>query len=77
QMMGLEERVGSLERGKDADFIILSGDPLSTYTRVEETWVEGRKLFDLAIPADRAYAVGGFNVRGTPFHYHAGMEGHQ
>jgi imidazolonepropionase-like amidohydrolase len=59
RMLGLEGRVGSLESGKDADFIILSGDPLSVYTRVEQTWVEGRKVFDLSNPQDRLYALGG------------------
>ena len=78
RMLDLHERVGSLEVGKDADFIILSGDPLSTYTRVEQTWVEGRKLFDLADPRDRAYAVGGYNVvRGSSHNHHADMEGHR
>ena len=41
------------------------------------TWVKGVRLFDLSNPVDRAYAVGGYNVRGTPAHHHAGMEGHQ
>jgi imidazolonepropionase-like amidohydrolase len=59
QMLGLADRAGSLEAGKDADFIILSGDPLSVYTRVEQTWIEGRKVFDLADPQDRVYALGG------------------
>jgi imidazolonepropionase-like amidohydrolase len=59
KMLGLDHRVGSLEQGKDADFIILSGDPLSVYTRVEQTWVEGRKVFDLSNPQDRLYALGG------------------
>lgn len=63
RMMGLEERIGSLEVGKDADFIVLSGDPLSVYTRVEQTWIEGERVFDLADPEDRAYAVGGYKVR--------------
>lgn len=68
RMMDLEDRIGSLETGKDADFLVLSGDPLSVYTRVEQTWIDGRKLFDLADPSDRAYAVGGYGLtnRGDP-----------
>lgn len=62
EMMGLADRLGSLERGKDADFLVLSGDPLSVYTRVEETWIDGVKVFDLADPADRSYAVGGYKA---------------
>ncbi|MFZ9682709.1 MAG: amidohydrolase family protein, partial [Cephaloticoccus sp.] len=57
--LGCEDRIGSLEIGKDADFILLSGDPLSVYTHVEQTWVEGRKVFDRADPEDHLYAVGG------------------
>jgi imidazolonepropionase-like amidohydrolase len=59
RMLDLGERVGSLEVGKDADFVLLSGDPFSVYTEVRETWVEGQKVFDRADPADRLFAVGG------------------
>lgn len=78
KMLDLDQRVGSLERGKDADFIILSGDPLSVYSHVEQTWVEGTKVFDLSNPKDYAYAVGGFKaVRIISADHHEGMEGHE
>jgi len=61
-MLDLGDRVGSLEPGKDADFIILSGDPLSVYTHVEQTWVEGQKVFDRSDPQDRLHATGGYGA---------------
>ena len=62
KMLDLDNRVGSLERGKDADFIVLSGDPLSVYTHVLQTFVEGQKTFDRSNPKDYEIATGGFNV---------------
>jgi imidazolonepropionase-like amidohydrolase len=59
QILGLQDRIGSLQPGKDADFILLSGDPFSVYSKVLETWVEGKKVFDRSDPKDRIYAVGG------------------
>ena len=47
KQLRIDDRVGSLEPGKDADFVIWNGSPLSTYTRAEQTWIEGRKYFDL------------------------------
>jgi imidazolonepropionase-like amidohydrolase len=76
RMMDLEDRVGSLDVGKDADLAILSGDPFSVYTKVEQTWVEGLKRFDLANPEDKAAAVGGYQAyrSGLYIHYHFGTE---
>jgi imidazolonepropionase-like amidohydrolase len=62
RMLGLDSRLGSLESGKDADFIVLSGDPLSVYTHVEQTWVEGKKVFDRSVPEDRLVATGGYGM---------------
>lgn len=59
KILDLDNRVGSLEVGKDADFIVLSGDPLSVYTHVLQTWIEGKKVFDRSDPKDYLIAVGG------------------
>ncbi|MBV9495499.1 MAG: amidohydrolase family protein, partial [Acidobacteria bacterium] len=46
KQLRLDHRIGSLEVGKDADVVIWTGNPLSTYSRVETTFVEGEILFD-------------------------------
>ena len=62
RMLEMEDRIGSLEPGKDADLVVLSGDPLSAYTQVLQTWVDGSKVFDRSDPKDRLYAEGGFGA---------------
>lgn len=42
EILGVEDRVGSLEEGKDGDVVILDGDPMSTFTNVLFTIVDGR-----------------------------------
>jgi imidazolonepropionase-like amidohydrolase len=62
RMLDMQDRVGSLEKGKDADFIVLSGDPLSVYTHVLETYVDGNRVFDRSNPDDRLFATGGYGA---------------
>lgn len=62
EMLGLEDRIGSLVPGKDADFAILEGDPLSVYCKTLQTYVDGVKAFDRDDPQDYLYAVGGYGA---------------
>jgi imidazolonepropionase-like amidohydrolase len=62
RMLHLDERIGSIEVGKDADLVLLSGPPFELYTQVLETWIEGQQVFDRSDPLQRRYATGGFAV---------------
>ena len=46
RMLGIEDRTGSIEIGKDADLALFSHHPLDVYTRVEQTWIDGVRVFD-------------------------------
>src|SRR5437016_12301925 len=46
KILRLDHRMGSIETGKDADVVIWTGHPLSTYSRVETTFVDGEIVFD-------------------------------
>ncbi len=58
KQLHIEAKTGSLEVGKDADFVVWNGNPLSNYSRVEQTWIDGRKYFDRAedAAAQQAFA---------------------
>ncbi len=47
KQLRIDQYVGSLRKGKHADLVVWSGRPLSTLTRCEQTWVDGRCYFDL------------------------------
>ncbi len=46
RQLRIDNRVGSIEVGKDADFVIWSGSPLSAFSVCEQTWIDGRRFFD-------------------------------
>ncbi|REL38446.1 amidohydrolase [Rhodohalobacter sp. SW132] len=72
RMMDLDHRIGSLEEGKDADFIILNGDPFSVYTQVQQTWIDGKLEWDRENPDDRKFGTGGDGVfSGSSGHHHS------
>ncbi len=44
--LGIQERVGSIDVGKDADIAIWNGHPFSVYSRVDTTFIDGEVFFD-------------------------------
>jgi imidazolonepropionase-like amidohydrolase len=46
KQLGVDNRVGSIEVGKDADIVIYDKDPLSNYAKVQKVWIDGNKMFD-------------------------------
>ena len=49
----VDDRVGSLEIGKDADFVVIDGPWYELTSRVEQVYVDGRLAFDVSEQADR------------------------
>ena len=47
KMLHIDQRVGSLKPGKDADVVIWSANPLSIYARAEKTYVDGIPYWDM------------------------------
>ena len=54
--LGLEDRIGTLDVGKNADVTLWSGSPFSVYTRVDKVWIDG------ALQYDRARAEGNWRT---------------
>jgi imidazolonepropionase-like amidohydrolase len=44
--LGVSDRVGSIEVGKDADIVLYDKDPLSNFSKVQKVWIDGNKYFD-------------------------------
>ena len=45
EVLGIEHRVGSLEVGKDADFVVLNGEPFTLKGAIDSTYIEGKRVW--------------------------------
>lgn len=52
--LGIEDKTGSLEAGKQADVVIWNQTPFSVYAKAEQVFIDGAKVFDLNDPAYQA-----------------------
>jgi cytosine/adenosine deaminase-related metal-dependent hydrolase len=57
RQLGIDDRTGSIDVGKDADLTIFDGPPLSMFAKVLQTYVEGALYFDRDLDRERQAAV--------------------
>ena len=46
RMLGVDDRIGSLAAGKDADVVLYAGDPLEITSPVEKAFIGGRLVYE-------------------------------
>lgn len=57
KLLHLDDRVGSIKEGKDADLVLWSDNPLSVYAKAEKTLIEGTVYFDLTEDITKRNAI--------------------
>ncbi len=55
--LGIDDRVGSIDEGKDADLTVWEGHPLSMFGKPVQTYVDGKLYFDVELDRERQAAV--------------------
>ena len=48
ELLGLGSRIGSIEKGKDANLVLLTGDPLDAQTWVDQVLIDGKTVYERA-----------------------------
>jgi imidazolonepropionase-like amidohydrolase len=64
-LLGVSDRVGTLTAGKDADFVVLTGDPFELRTRVKAVYVDGEPAWEAKPPGTRKVIRAGRILTGS------------
>jgi imidazolonepropionase-like amidohydrolase len=51
--LGIDDKVGSIEAGKNADVVLWSGNPFSVYAKAEKVWIDGAMMYDRLDPTQQ------------------------
>jgi imidazolonepropionase-like amidohydrolase len=62
----LDDRIGSIEPGKDADLVLYNGDPLSIFSVVQKTWIDGNLYFDIEADRERQAKIDAIKAKLEP-----------
>ena len=57
KLLHLDDKMGSIKAGKDADLVLWNAHPMSVYARADKTWVDGKLYFDRADMKKRQQAM--------------------
>ncbi|WP_394970878.1 amidohydrolase family protein [uncultured Croceitalea sp.] len=57
KLLHIDNSVGSIKEGKDADVVLWSGHPMSIYSKAEKTLIEGATYFDLELDKQKRLAI--------------------
>jgi len=57
KQLGIDDHTGSIDVGKDADLAVFDGDPLSMFSKVVQTYVDGKLYFDRDLDRERQAAI--------------------
>jgi urease alpha subunit len=77
KQLGIEDKVGSLEVGKQADIVIFDTHPLSSYAVPQMTFVDGVKYFDIKADKDDQRQLVAASEMVEPIFLRANEEAHR
>ena len=77
KQLGIDDKVGSIEVGKQADLVIFDSHPLSSYAVPQMTFVDGVKYFDIEVDKDDQRQWVAATEMVEPIHLRANEEVHR